>query len=251
MSFLSVTQSLIALVRLVSTALVTGLVIAPMSWSPDGDWLAYTVTVRPDHDRLAGGWLFDTGGLALAPAATTDAPTADGPARPSFYQIWASERDCRRSALIEQSRWPLSAPAWSSAGHSIAYCRFVPRSDDSSQGLERGRYELVVQESLERKRVVWEIGNFVMDPATRAEVPHLACAWSADGAYVAIPRPGRPAAVVIVRADSGQVACVAEHAMMPAWSPSGELCAVIHEEAGEHSIQVIERGAARWNQRGR
>ncbi len=241
MNFLLFPQKLIAVIRLASTMLVAGVASSPMSWSPDGDWLTYTVVARQDHDRLQPGCIFDTGTEATAQADSTETPPSKPSAVPAFYQLWASHRDCRQSVLIEHSRWPLSAPAWSTAGHSVAYGRFVPQSIDSSQPLERGRYEVVLQDGLDRKRVLWTIANFVMDPQARAELPHIACAWSPDGAYLAIPRPGRPHRVVIVKLDSGRAVHIAENAILPSWSPDGTRLALVHHEDDYNSIELIER----------
>ena len=45
---------------LASALVVGGCLHAPMPWSPDGKWLAYTVEVRPIDGLLRPGWLFDS-----------------------------------------------------------------------------------------------------------------------------------------------------------------------------------------------
>ena len=49
--------------------------------------------------------------------------------------------------------------------------------------------------------------------------------WSPDGAYLAVPRPGRDPAVDIIRTDTGKRVHIFDHAILPAWSPSGARCA--------------------------
>ena len=41
-------------------ALMLGCLHAPVLWSPDGRWVAYTVAVRPSAPELAPGWLYRT-----------------------------------------------------------------------------------------------------------------------------------------------------------------------------------------------
>ena len=162
-----------------------------MSWSPDGEWLSYTVVTNPEPDELRPGWIFLTSNSAAETSGKQPAPS--GGAAGPIHRIWATHRDHQPSVLIEESHWPLTAPAWSPRGKSVAFGRFVPQSIEPAQSVQRGRYEVVIQDGLERKHIVWSSPDFELDPLARASLPHLSCSWSPDGLYLAIPRPGRQA----------------------------------------------------------
>ncbi len=61
--------------------------------------------------------------------------------------------------LVEEARWPLTAPSWSPRGKSIAFGRFVPQSMEPTQSGQRGRFEVVIQDAMNRKRVFWASRN--------------------------------------------------------------------------------------------
>ncbi len=259
---------LTGVLRLVSSTLLAAWVGSPMSWSPEGEWLTYTVVSRPAHDRIQPGWLFDVSrdvvqrdgdqvsalnatapqALSATPDRTADngqrtTDKTDNGQRTTDYQLWATNRDCRQSVLIARSESPLSAPAWSPPGRMVAYGRFVPQSIGPGQPVEgeRGRYEVVVQNGLDHSEVVWSSSDFLLDPETRAAIPQSGCAWSPDGAYLAIARPGRRPSVVIVRVASKKQVHTLEHAILPAWSPDGLKCAYIHTEDDYNTLAVVGR----------
>lgn len=242
-------HGLVGLVRVLaaSSALSDEWVNSPMSWSPDGRWLTYTVIPAPAAPGRAAGWLFDaTPGetpAASAPrGATTDSERRDG--RPSTYQIWASRSDGEASVRIEESRWPLSAPAWRPRGHALAFSRFVPGPEpvaDSAVSV-RGQVELVVQDGLDRKRTVARFPDYELDEAARERFAHVAPAWSPDGQFLAVTTPGRAPAIRVVAVDSGKTVRTLDGAILPAWSVDGRKLAFLHEDdSHEYSIQVAER----------
>ena len=161
----------------------------------------------------------------------------------SLYRIWATQPGRQVSVLIEESHWPLSAPSWSPQGRAIAFGRFVPESIEpaQSQSIQKGRYEVVVQNALDRKRVVWSAADFELDPTMRDGFPQLICAWSADGIYLAIPQPGRQPAIEIVRTDTKKRIKRIENACLPSWSPDGSRCAFIRPEEAGHQLECVER----------
>ena len=53
-------HSFLPALALASALAIGGCLHAPMPWSPDGKWLAYTVEVRPIGQILSPGWLFET-----------------------------------------------------------------------------------------------------------------------------------------------------------------------------------------------
>ena len=99
----------------------------------------------------------------------------------------------------------------------------------------------MIQERLDRKRVVWSSADIELDPPTRSGLTRLCCAWSPDGLYLAISRPGRQPAVEVVRADSKKRLHLLDHASSPAWSPDGTKCAFIRPDNGGNSLEYIER----------
>ena len=227
---------LLGFLRLATATFVAGWVSSPMSWSPDGEWLSYTVATADDSDQFKPGWIFTTAddvsesGLPRALAS-----------RPSIYRIWATHRRCQPSVLIEESHWPLTAPVWSPRGKSIAFGRFVPQSIEATQSVQRGRYEVVIQDGLDRKQVVWSSPDFELGPTSGTGLSHVTCAWSPDGLYLAIPRPGRQPAIEVVRTDTKKRVHVLANAGLPAWSLDGSKCAYIRQDRSSSRLEYVER----------
>lgn len=96
-------HSWIPALALVSALAIGGCLHAPMPWSPDGKWIAYTVEVRPEGQLLRPGWLFEP---VDGPAASRPAPRS----KPSGYRLWATRGDSGASVLLEDSPGPLTAP---------------------------------------------------------------------------------------------------------------------------------------------
>ena len=186
--------------------LVVGCVHAPMAWSPDGRWLAYVTATSPDRaDRLPPGWLFGDG-----PDAP---PKAAAKGRSARYRLWATRPDTGQSVLLEDATGALTSPGWNPDGTAIAFGRVV-----ATEG-GRGRFEVVVQESPERRRV---LRSEDLDDA-RGDLdglPGLAVAWSPDGRQLAVPQL-RPKGLAIVRADDGRLVRAIEGGYLPSWSPEG------------------------------
>jgi Tol biopolymer transport system component len=214
---------------------------SPLSWSPDGEWLSYTVAADPANDKLRPSWLFattrDRPDLAGRKQSASGRSTSDGP----IYRIWATHREGRPSVLIEESRWPLTAPSWSPRGKSIAFGRFVPVSIETTQTVQRGRLEIVIQDGRDRKHVVWSVPEFALDPIARSALPNLSCSWSPDGLYLAVPRLWPQPAVEIVRTDTMKRLHVLDHATQPAWSPDGTKCAFIRAESQRDNLEYVVR----------
>ena len=166
--------------------------------------------------------------VELDPACSTPgcphavaSPEREGGSEPSRYRIWATERATLSSVLIEDSAGPVSSPSWSPDGHALAYLRLVPRSPLNDLVPAHGSCELVVQEAMDRKRVVATIPDVELDRDQRVSFPSLTAAWSPDGLLLAVPRPGRSPAVLIVHADRGAVVRTIDSATSPSWSPDG------------------------------
>jgi WD40 repeat protein len=232
---------LLGCLSLVTSSLAVGSTGSPMSWSPDGEWLSYLVVTDATHDALRPGWLFASG---------VDRPDSVGRERPAggrspadgpIYRIWTTHRDGRTSVLIEESRWPLTAPAWSPRGKSIAFGRFVPVSIETTQAVQRGRLEIVIQDGRDRKHVVWSVPDLELDPVARADLRNLTCCWSPDGLYLAIPRRWPEPAVEIVRTDTRKRLHILDHATQPAWSPDGTKCAFVRPDGQRDILEYVER----------
>ena len=238
-----VSPGLLGFLRMLAVPVIlNGWTHSPTSWSPDGDWLSYTVMSDAEKELPEPGWLLRAPS-ATSPAERGDqrAPTADSLS--PTYRIWATHRDRQPSVLIEESPSPLSAPAWSQHGKAVAFGRFIPESLAAAANTQRGRYEVVIQEGLKRKRIVWSESNLELDAQTRAGIPQSSCAWSPDGAYLAIPCPGSERKIEIVRTDSCRRIHTLTAASLPVWSPDGSKCAFIRHENAWNRLEYIERRA--------
>ena len=230
---------LLGFFRLATATFVAGWVSSPMSWSPDGEWLSYSVvTDAEQQDQFRPGWIF----LRVENSdSQSQQPTLEPASRPSIYRIWATHRGSQPSVLIEESHWPLSAPAWSPRGKSIAFGRFVPYSNEATHSIQRGRYEVVIQNGLDRKQVVWSSPDFELSPTARTGLSHSSCSWSPDGLYLAIPRPGRSPSIEMVRTDTKKRVHILDNAGLTAWSPDGSKCAYIRQERTSSRLEYVER----------
>ncbi len=244
MTTIAISHGLLGLVRLLATAAITaGWVHSPMSWSPDGRWLSYTVVSQPGPEARDAGWIFNTSHEgAIGPMAAAFRPPQPD-ARGTRYRIWASRPDGEASALIAESAWPLTAPAWSPRGKALAYGRFVPdpAAEGEAGGPHRGRFEVVVQEGLNRRRTVLAVPGLELDEAAFGRFAHSAPAWSPDGQFLAIPQPGASSSLLVVRVDTAQVVRKVVRAILPAWSPDGSKLAYLHaDEGNDYSLHLLE-----------
>ncbi|MBV8128679.1 MAG: PD40 domain-containing protein [Planctomycetaceae bacterium] len=211
-----------------------------MSWSPDGQWLAYTMVEPADTPTLKPGWLYDSG--ALFPARRGSFLPLDERPKTGFprYRIWATERVSGVSVLIADAAYPLSSPAWDSDGHTLFYCRFVPRLPGTDPSRLRGQCELVVQESLDRQRVIMTLPDITLDRDQLATFCELKASWSPDGQYLAVPRPGRTAAILIVLPEQGRVLKTLDRASLPSWSPDSSRLTFVRTARDGSSTQTLQ-----------
>ncbi|SIO04096.1 WD40-like Beta Propeller Repeat [Singulisphaera sp. GP187] len=190
-----------------------GSVPAPVLWSSEGRWLAYTVAVRSEEQRLlAPGWLYDVKAGPEREQLGWSASISRPPAL--LYRLWTTRPDTGDSVLLEESRNPLTAPVWRTDGKALAFGRLVPDPDG------RLRFEVVVQDSPESQRVLFKQGPLEADLRS-ADLPGLTLAWSSDGRYLAIPHFQRTLGIAIVRVDDGRVLKAIPDASLPSWSPDG------------------------------
>lgn len=192
---------------------------APVVWSPEGRWLAYTMAVRPEEARLLPpGWLYQVKpgleGEQLGWSAATDRPAA------FLYRLWTTRPDTGDSVLLEESRNPLTSPTWRPDGKAIAFGRLVSEPDG------RARFEVVVQDSLENQRILSKQGQIEVG-LRPADLPGLIVAWSPDGRYLAIPLLQSTRGIAIIRADDGRILKEIPDASLPSWSPDGTKIAFV------------------------
>ena len=226
-----------ALMESVASAGVTS---SPMSWSPDSRWLCYTACYDPARAPRPPVALFGR------PSGLLDPPPAmangrHDPAAAVVYRIWATDQLTRATVLIEESSSPLSAPAWDARGKSVAFGRFVPASAEAAGSSQPGRLEVVIQQGLDEKSVVWTSPDFVLDAANKSALPFHRFAWSPDGVYLAIPHPGRVPSVDLIRTDTKKRVHVLDHAALPTWSPDGSMCAYIRCGIGANQLEIVQR----------
>ncbi len=192
------------------TTLASGCLRAPTSWSPDGRWLAYTMSVRTVDPLPPPGWLFD----GLDAAAVRRTPAIVKPSDTERYQIWASQLETGESVKLAESRAPLTSPSWSPSGRALAFGRIVTDSD------QHGRFEIVVMDGLDHERILYSRPHGEFHPRA-FDLPGLSFAWSPDGRYLAGPIFQQGLDLAVIRADNGRVMKVVENAYLPSWSPDG------------------------------
>jgi hypothetical protein len=197
--------------------LVAGCLHAPVLWSPDGQWLAYTMAVRPGPLVPAAGWLFDTSKATTPGRSTIEKRPA---AAPKVYRLWATRVDTGASVLLEESPGPLTSPAWSPDGRALAFGRLVP------EGKGHSHFEVVIQDGPEHQRVILKRPHDDFNEVV-ADLPGLSLAWSPDSRYLAVPSYQQTLDLSIVRVDNGRVVKVIEDAYLPAWSPDGTKLAFV------------------------
>jgi Tol biopolymer transport system component len=222
------------------------LVCSPMSWSTDSQWLSYTVVSDLEVQGLSRAWLFEP--FRETPAREAPSTTDRIGSRALLYRIWTTAHGDGTSVLIEESRWPLSAPSWSPRGKSFAYSRFVARSSETHPSDDRGRLEVVVQSALDVRKVVWSSQEITLDQEVRALIPHLSCSWSSDGVYLAVPLPARQPGVAFINTHTKQRVLSIDRAILPAWSPDGSKCVYIRSEGERDSVEFIERRGLGFSQ---
>ena len=194
-----------------TSVVMLGCLHAPVLWSPDGRWLAYTMAVRPGPPSLTPGWIFETGREAERPLSWGD--QAPRPAA-AIYRLWATRADTGASVVLEESRGPLTSPCWSPDGKVLAFGRLVPEDDG------RARFEVVVQEALDRKTVLFQRPCRELSDKS-VDLPSLAPAWSPNSSYLAVPVFQHAPGLALIRADNGRLLKEEKDAYFPSWSPDG------------------------------
>ncbi|HEY2157770.1 MAG TPA: hypothetical protein VGH33_19225 [Isosphaeraceae bacterium] len=199
---------------------------SPLAWSPDGQWVAYSVATPARPAALESDWIFrgrdaDAAGQNAAPAS------------PLKYRLWATRIGSDTpSTLLDDSPGPTTPPAWRQDGRALAFGRVAPTPDG------RGRLEIIRIDGADRRILYSQTSD---DPARDGQgLADSAVAWSPDGRFLAVPRL-KPAGLAILRAENGTVVKSIESASLPAWSPLGNrLFYVLTTGPGRSAIECLD-----------
>ncbi|MDB5351032.1 MAG: periplasmic component of the Tol biopolymer transport system [Planctomycetota bacterium] len=200
---------------------------SPVSWSPDGRWLAYVQEIRPVRLPITPGWLF----RVEAKEAVVDRAVLDATRPASLYRLWATKPDTGESVMLAESRGPLTSACWSRDGTGLAFGRLVRGSDSTAQ------WETVIQDSPDRQRVVHR--EPVTGPEPSADkIQTLTLAWSPDGRILAAPKL-QPPGLLLLRATDGRVERSLDGALHPRWAPNDSRLAYV--QAGrERGVYLLD-----------
>jgi hypothetical protein len=175
--------------------------------------------------------LFETGS---ARAPNTVALRPDDGRRSPRQRVYVTSVSGEGTVLLDESRRPLSAPSWRPEGRVLAYARLLDDEGGSP------RLQVLIREGLESRRTVATIPSAGDVSGFAAFLASTSPAWSPDGRYLAVPRPG-PAGFVIIRADTGRVLKTVDDGIWPAWSPDGGRVAYVRV-GKDDALQVLESG---------
>lgn len=207
-------------VGLVSSVLLAANLEAPVLWSPDGRWVAYTTTAPQVMDVLPPWWLFETG---------TDKPPRTKPeaAKPlaESFQLWVTSVDNNESFLLAESPGSLSSPSWNPDGTALTFARLIPLDAQSA------RYEIVIHDAKGPRVLLSQTLSGIANDAGE-RVAGASIAWSPDGRHIAAPRV-QPSGLIFVRTDNGHALKSIEGAFLPTWSFDGTKVAFYRSGAPE------------------
>jgi Tol biopolymer transport system component len=183
------------------------------AWSPDGQWIAYTLSPAPTTGTFAG-----VPEPNAPPAAPLGPPSGAGGA-----EIWLVHPDGSGAHRVSDAHVDAEAPAWSPDGRSIAYGSFLNGTSDIYIADVAGA-ELRGQRAL------------AADPAN-----DWGPSWSVDGKTVAFSsdRSGNEEIwTAPVDGSAGLKQLTNDNAgdWVPAWSPDGTRIAFVSDRGGDVEV---------------
>ena len=178
---------------LASSCVAGSMACTPMSWSPDGEWLGV-------HRRRRG-----RAGTA-PPGGSLRCWTTCSWNNRGMLELACRKTDAGLSNLGDASRSSNvvllsnlpgpTVPTWClrrQVGRLRGLRAAFPRTPGPGAGADRGRFEVVIQERLDRKRVVWSSADIELDPLDSVWTDSLVLCLEPDGLYLAISWAGPPA----------------------------------------------------------
>lgn len=222
----------------VFSAVLAG-VPSPTSWSPDGRWICYTVAEPREAASAPENWFFESGDLGAEHAGKGLKPSpTPRPEEARLFRIWATQAGpVQASVLLEESDGPVGAPAWRPDGRGVAFVRFVPKARVGVR--VRGRFEVVVKEGIDRRKVLYAEDDLEIDDPDLVELCAAAPAWNRDGSSLAVTRPGGAAAVLILDPVAGTVRRTVDNASQPVWSPNGSRLVMARTTSGQSGPDAL------------
>ena len=82
--------------------------------------------------------------------------------------------------------------------------------------------------------------DITLDRDQLASFCELKASWSPDGQYLAVPRPGRTAAILIVLPEQGRVLKTLDRASLPSWSPDSSRLTFVRTARDGSSTQTLQ-----------
>ena len=214
--------------------------------SPDGRWVAYTVTVQDLKQSSTNSdiWLVPSAGGD--PVRLTNSKAVDDQARWSPDGKWiafVSTRDGKpqiyrispfggEAEKLTDSKSGVQGLEWAADSRRIAYVAArEPTPDEERKQKEKDDAIEVDRNFVPARLHVFDLGTMKATEVVKGDYQIIGAAWSPDGkqiAYVSMPTPraddGRHTDVMVVDVASGTTRRLIENAgpdANPSWSPDG------------------------------
>ena len=201
-------RGLLWFLAMIPTSMPGAIDTAPR-WSPNGRWLAYSVAAPADPSEAASGWLLGGG----------PGPAQGWSATGLVFRVIVSEIASGHSVVLDESREPLSAPAWRPDGLALVFGRVATQPDG------RVQLDYVTQDGLRTHHVVAS-QTLAAAAAAPLDLLRFGPTWSPDGRHLAVPGL-RGIGFSVVRADNGRLLKSVDDGLWPAWSPDGSRLAYV------------------------